>query len=131
MIGNQYQVHFSEEDLFHIEGDYCRMHADITPTPECGHFLVRPYGLYELATVNMGSDGYWDVYLRQIMAGLEDGDILLVSNKERMYRCEKIQDVAGISFSFKKVSWLTLMRMIEDVKTKISDLAAHVEKLIH
>ena len=127
---NQFQVHFSDEDLTIINGDYCKMPSSIQPTPEVGQFVVKPQGVYEIATVQLGFDG-WDVYLRQIVTECIEGDVIIVYNKDRIYRCEHHENGGVV---FKKVTLLTLYNLLQQLEkqmsVKMADLAGHVDDLI-
>jgi len=118
----QYQVQFSEDDLFHIEGDYGRMHGNILPTPDSGHYLVKTDGVYEIAHVAFSLDNHFDVFLRPLVTQIQDGDIIVVHNKERYYKFYNRDDGCG----FRKVTLLTLMNTINGLEEKNTKLQKEV-----
>jgi|SRR6478609_5099437 len=129
----QYQVQFSEEDLFHIEGDYGRMHGNIVPTPDVGHYLVKTSGIFEVAHVSYSMDGHFDVYLRPVVTQTADGDAIVVHSKERYYRCINRDGQYG----FRRITVLSLLNLVSSLEgklhqleSKIDQLQAHVDSLI-
>lgn len=123
----QYQVQFSEEDLFHIEGDYGKMHANMLPTPDVAQYLVKSNGIYEIAHVSYSMDGHFDVYLRPVVTQTADGDIIVVQNKERYYRCINRDGHYG----FRRITLLSLLGIIHSLEMKVSQLQQHISSLIH
>jgi hypothetical protein len=122
----KYCVHFSEEDLYYSEGTYGRMNVNIQPAPVPGNFLVKPDGIYEIDTAYMCSmDMYWDIYLTPVECQCEDGDTILILDKERMYKCHKNKNEYG----FKKVTLYTLMCAIDELSTKVSLLNEKLEQV--
>jgi DNA invertase Pin-like site-specific DNA recombinase len=142
---NQFQVSFSQEDLCCYKEGYCRMYSTVNPRPERGQFIVRTHGVDEIADVNVASDGNWEVYLRQVVTDCQHGDIIVVHDKDRLYRCEFVNDSESKNnglFIFRKVSLLTVVNMIhtlenqlqemeKKLQVKMSDLAGHVNDLIN
>ena len=128
---NQFQVHYSELDIFNFEGEYGQMSSFTNPTPGPGKFLVSPQGIYEVATATVSESGNWDVYLRQIVTECQEGDLIIVQNKDRVYKCER---TANGTFGFRKLSLVTLYNMIQQLEktweVKMADLAGHVDDLI-
>ena len=122
----QYEVQFSEEDLFHIEGNYCRMHGNIVPTPDIGQFVVKSDGIYEIGGTSFSLDNHFDVYLRPVLTETQDGDIIVVHSKERYYRCYNKDQKYG----FKKVTLLTLMNSIADLETRLVQMQKNMKYLI-
>lgn len=122
----QYSVHFSEEDLFHIEGDYCRMYGNITPTPDLRHIVLKSHGVYEISHVSWSLDGHYDVYLQPVVTQAQHGDVIEVHNKDRYYRCHNKDSLYG----FKKITILSLMNAIRDLEGKLAALETHVNNLI-
>lgn len=125
-MASQYQVHFSEDDLFHIEGPFCRMHANIVPTPEIGHFVVRSDGIYEIKQCSWSTDTHYDVILQNVVTQTQDGDVIVVYNKDKYYKCHNKDNVYG----FRKITLLSLMNTIYDLEHKLSKLQNHVNMLI-
>jgi hypothetical protein len=107
------------------------MYSNTSPTPCAGNFIVRQDGIYEIVTANLNFDGNWDIYLRPVLTECQEGDIILVHNKDKMYKCEEISDG---KYGFKKISLLTLLNYIQQLEkrleVKIADLAGHVNDLI-
>lgn len=122
----RYEVQFSEDDFFHVEGDYGRMHGNIVPQPEIGHYLVKRDGVYEVAQVAFSMDNAWDVYLRPLVVQTQDGDIIVVHNKDRYYRFYNRPDGCG----FRKVTLMSLMNTIQQLEETMEKLRQHVEHAI-
>ncbi len=123
----QYQVQFSEEDLFHIEGDFCRMYGTISPTPDIGMHVVRPQGIFKIEQASFAiHDGNYDVYLRPMNTQCEDSDAILVQDKERLFRCHKVNG----NYGFKKVTLLTLLHGMQNLENRLVQLSKKLDSTI-
>src|SRR5205085_10705835 len=102
---NNYEVQYSEEDLFQCDGTYARMHSSIYPVPTAGNYIVKSDGVYEIINVHYALDFNYDVQLKPRLTQCGNNDTIVVSNKDRLYRCYKSENEYG----FKKVSLLSLL----------------------
>lgn len=123
---NQYSVQFSEEDLFHVEGAFCRMEANSDPRPATGQFVVKRDGIYEIAQVIYSMDNCYDVYMQPIVTQTQDGDIIVVADKERYYRCMNANDRYG----FKKVTVASLLKDVNSLRERFDKLEHAVASLV-
>jgi hypothetical protein len=121
----QYQVQYSDDDFFHVEGDYCKMHSTVIPPPQVGSFVVKPSGIYEIAQVTYSMDDYYDIYIQPVVTQTADGDVIVVTNKNVYYRCINKDGVYG----FKKITMLTLLNQNHNLENRLDQLQAHVNEL--
>ena len=120
---NNYEVQYSEEDLFQCNGIYARMHTGIFPVPSEGNYLVKNDGVYEITHVHFALDFNYDIQIESRLTQCENNDTIVVTNKDRLYRCYK----SDTEYGFKKVSLLSLLNSVEDLVKKMNFLKKMIE----
>ena len=121
----QYSVHFSEEDFFNVDGDCLSLYPTSTPIPETGQFVVRNNGIYEISYVEYTIDNYYNITVQPILTQILNGDVIVVQNKDRYYRCINKDGVYG----FKKINLLTLLKQNNNLEDRLDQLQEHVNQL--
>ena len=102
------------------------MDVAIQPVPVPGNFVVRPTGICEIESAFLSTmDNHWDIYLVPVDSQCEDGDTILVLNKDRMYKCHK----NTYEYGFKKVTLYTLMTAVDELNQKVTDLKTKLENV--
>src|ERR1700709_2865421 len=124
-----YQVQFSEDDLFHFENGFGRMYNNITPTPSKGQHLIRPQGLYVIEDVSVASwDNNFDITLRLLNHNpCQKGDVIIVANKDKLYRCF-ICDENGCQYQ--KIGMFMLWQGLVTLEERFNALKSHVDSTI-
>ena len=119
---NTFTVAFSEEDLIEklAENSYT-MDINIITPPEKGLILVKSDGLFEIEhAINYSYDNKCHVFLTQIISYCCTDDIIVIKNKERMYRC------VNEGKNYKRVTLFSMLMKINELTSRL----LKVEKLL-
>lgn len=125
-IPKTYCVHFSEDDLYFSDGTYGRMSKEIVPVPEAGKFLLKSDGIYEIDTAYLSTlEGWWDIYLSPVESQCEDGDAILIMNRDKIFKCHKNR----YEYGFKKITMHSLMVAIDELNQKVEQMKEKLDQV--